>query len=148
MPRKPKFRTRTQNNPQPGKIAERKEWLSRWKVQGVLMLPAWAPAAARANLRKEVEKALVRYGPEDPFYEIFDIVAALAQEESEQQRQKKKTFLDDWALPTIALAAAATKTPLVQKALTKGICAFHDRVNHWFNKDSPKKPTNDESKGK
>ena len=148
MPRKPNIRARTQGDPTSDKIAERRAWLSDWKQRAILMLPREAPAGTRAQLRKDVEKALAQHGPGDPFHEVSDIVIGLAQEEVGRLQEKNMGGFSAWVVPAIALAATAVQTPEVQKAIGKGFQSLKTRLTDWIKKEPPGKPSNSDPEGK
>jgi len=54
----------------------RHAWLSQRKEWAIEQLPESASATTRSRVRAEVERALVRFGPQDPENEIRDLVQA------------------------------------------------------------------------
>jgi len=96
---------------------EQREWLARWKEEAVNQLPLTAPPEAKAQLRQEVEQALVQYGPADDSREILDIVTALAQqarrriEEAQEASQRERQKGELLRLADLLLETALARCP-------------------------------------
>lgn len=124
MARYPRIRRRHFTGPnyfssprRPSMTPEQREWLARWKEEAVNQLPLTAPPEAKAQLRQEVEQALVQYGPADASREILDIVTALAQqarrriEEAQEASQRERQKGELLRLADLVLETALARCP-------------------------------------
>ena len=117
MPRRPSPRpldhdTSTLND------GARHGWIRAWRARAVGQLPDDAPAAVKAQLRVDVERALARYRPDDDEAEVGDIVATVVED-------AQKRIASEAAAQTLAVARklAITLAPIyLNTALEK-----HDR---------------------
>ncbi len=73
----------------------RRQWVTTWKRWAIARLPSTMPRAVRVELRVQVERALLPFGPGDEEEEVRDLVLgiveeAVRREQAEQDRAARE----------------------------------------------------------
>lgn len=79
MSRRPRLRDASAGSEGPDGEARRR-WLASWKRSALTALPPETSRTDKVRVRAAVERALVRFGPEDDEAEIRDIVGGIVEE--------------------------------------------------------------------
>lgn len=58
----------------------RRQWATTWKRWAIAKLPSTTPRTVRVELRVQVERALLRFGPDDDEEEVRDLVLRIVED--------------------------------------------------------------------